>query len=120
MNLLFDPWITLRRRSGAVETVPPWQITDRHEDDPFTAFASVRPDFDGALAQFLIGLLQTALAPARSRDWRQRFEHPPAPDSLRRTFQSLAFAFELFGDGPRFLQDLTLEADAPSEERIER
>jgi CRISPR system Cascade subunit CasA len=35
-------------------------------------------------------------------------------------FQPLAFAFELFGAGPRFLQDLTLEADTPSEERIER
>ncbi|HSS52939.1 MAG TPA: type I-E CRISPR-associated protein Cse1/CasA [Thermoanaerobaculia bacterium] len=120
MNLLLDPWIPLRRRSGPVETVPPWQITDRHEDDPFTGFASVRPDFDGALAQFLIGLLQTALAPERARDWRQRFEPPPSPDTLREAFEPLAFAFELFGDGPRFLQDLTLEADEPSEERIER
>jgi CRISPR system Cascade subunit CasA len=120
MNLLFDPWIPLRRRSGVVETVLPWQITDRHEDDPFTGFASVRPDFDGALAQFLIGLLQTALAPERGREWRQRFDSPPSPESLREAFQPLAFAFELFGDGPRFLQDLTLEADDPSEERIER
>jgi CRISPR system Cascade subunit CasA len=119
-NLLFDPWLPLRRRSGAVETVPAWQITDRHEEDPFTGFASVRPDFDGALAQFLIGLLQTALAPARSRDWRQRFDSPPSPEILRDAFQPLAFAFELFGDGPRFLQDLTLEAEDPGEERIER
>jgi CRISPR system Cascade subunit CasA len=120
MNLLFDPWIPLRRRSGAVETVLPWQITDRHEEDPFTGFASVRPDFDGALAQFLIGLLQTALAPERGREWRQRFDSPPSPEFLREAFQPLAFAFELFGDGPRFLQDLTLEADDPDEERIER
>ena len=103
-----------------MEVIPPWQVTDRHEEDPFTAFASVRPDFDGALAQFLIGLLQTALAPERGREWRQRFESPPTPESLRAAFQRLAFAFELFGDGPRFLQDLTLETEDPGEERIER
>lgn len=120
MNLLLDPWIPLRRRSGAVETVPPWRITDRHQEDPFTGFASVRPDFDGALAQFLIGLLQTALPPEDPRDWRRRFGSPPSPDSLREAFQPLAYAFELFGDGPRFLQDLRLEEEDPSEERIER
>src|SRR5579872_7330717 len=120
MNLLLDPWIPLRRRSGVVEVVAPWQITDSEEADPFTGFASVRPDFDGALAQFLIGLLQTALPPEHPRAWRQRFEPPPTPESLREAFQPLASAFELFGDGPRFLQDLTLEADSPSEEDIER
>jgi CRISPR system Cascade subunit CasA len=101
--------------------VAPWQITDHHKEDPFTAFASVRPDFDGALAQFLIGLLQTASDdPERSHDWRQRFDSPPSPENLRDAFQPLAFAFELFGDGPRFLQDLTLEENDPGEERIER
>lgn len=120
MNLLFDPWIPLRRRSGAVETVPPWRITDRHEEDPFTGLASVRPDFDGTLAQFLIGLLQTALPPEHPRAWRQRFDSAPSPESLLEVFQPLAHAFELFGDGPRFLQDLTLEAEEPGEERIER
>src|SRR5579872_3760445 len=50
MNLLLDPWIPLRRRSGVVEVVAPWQITDSEEADPFTGFASVRPDFDGALS----------------------------------------------------------------------
>lgn len=120
MNLLLDPWLPLRRRSGDVETAAPWRITDRHEEDPFIAFAAVRPDFDGALAQFLIGLLQTAFSPTRARDWRQRFDPPPAPETLREAFQPLASAFELFGDGPRFLQDLTLETDAPGEEKIER
>jgi CRISPR system Cascade subunit CasA len=120
MNLLFDPWIPLRRRSGAVEMVAPWRITDHSEEDPFIGLASVRPDFDGALAQFLIGLLQTALPPQRDRDWRQRFDPPPSPETLRDAFQPLAFAFELFGEGPRFLQDLRLETDEPSEESIER
>jgi CRISPR system Cascade subunit CasA len=120
VNLLLDPWIALRRRSGAIETVAPWQINDRHAEDPFAGFASPRADFDGALAQFLIGLLQTTLPPARSREWRQRFNAPPSSEDLRQAFQPLAFAFELFGDGPRFLQDLTLENEEHGEEAIER
>src|SRR5580693_4909190 len=120
MNLLLDPWIPLRRRSGAVEVAAPWQITDRQEEDPYSGFASVRADFDGALAQFLVALLQAVLPPWRSGDWRHRFDAPPSPEALRESLQALAFAFELFGDGPRFLQDLTLAEDQPSEEGIER
>ena len=120
MNLLLDPWIPLCRQSGAVEVAAPWQITEGIEGKPFIGFGSVRPDFDGALAQFLVGLLQTAFAPERPRDWRQRFDTPPSPAALREAFQPLTFAFELFGEGPRFLQDLTLEADEPAEEGIER
>jgi CRISPR system Cascade subunit CasA len=120
MNLLLDPWIPLRRQSGAVEVAAPWQITEAIEGNPFIGFGSVRPDFDGALAQFLIGLLQTAFAPEHPRDWRLRFDSPPAAAALLEAFQPLAFAFELFGEGPRFLQDLTLEADEPAEEAIER
>ncbi|HEY2737733.1 MAG TPA: type I-E CRISPR-associated protein Cse1/CasA [Thermoanaerobaculia bacterium] len=109
MNLVRDPWIPIRRRSGAEERIAPWQITDRLDSDPVIALAAPRPDFDGALAQLWIGLLQTALPPARSREWRQRFDSPPSPEELRAALEPLAFAFELFGDGPRFLQDLTLE-----------
>lgn len=120
MNLLLDPWIPLRRRSGGVETIAPWQITERLDEDPLTGLASVRADFDGALAQFLVGLLQTALCPERPGDWRRGFATPPLPGALREALQPLAFAFELFGEGPRFLQDLTLETDSPLEESIEK
>src|ERR1700761_4844752 len=120
MNLLFDPWIPLRRRNGSVERAAPWQITEAVGETPFVAPASVRADFDGALIQFLIGLLQTAWPPQSPRDWRQRFDAPPAAEALRQAFEPFALAFELFGDGHRFLQDLTLEQEAPSEERIER
>lgn len=120
MNLLFDPWLPLRRQDGSVELAAPWQVTDRAGDDPFVGPASVRADFDGSLIQFLIGLLQTALPPQGPRAWRERFDSPPHPEALRRAFESFASAFELFGEGPRFLQDLTLERDEPSEEPIER
>ena len=61
-NLVRAAWIPVRRRSGAVEHIPPWRINDRIDEDPFVAFAWPRPDFDGAMHEFLIGLLSTAAA----------------------------------------------------------
>src|SRR6185295_1594186 len=91
-------------------------MTSGLQEDPIVWLASPRPDFDGAIAQLLIGLLQVVLAPERAREWRQLFDHPPAPDVLRAALEPLANAFELFGDGPRFLQDLTLEREVSFEE----
>lgn len=111
----------MRRRSGAEERIAPWQITDRLRDDPIVELASPRADFDGALAQFLIGLLQTAKEPRGSREWSALSDQPPAPEVLREAFEPLAPAFELLGDGPRFLQDLTLESGGGFEEHsVER
>ena len=58
--------------------------------------------------QFLIGLLQTALAPKDEEEWRRRFKTPPGSDELRAAFEPLRPFFEIDGGGPRFLQDLTL------------
>lgn len=120
MNVLRQPWISTRRRSGRRERIAPWQVTDRWYSDPIVRLASPRADFDGALAQFLVGLLQTALAPEDPRAWSERLSEPPEPDVLRAAFEPLAPYFELFGDGPRFLQDLELDATTGKEEPIER
>jgi len=111
MHLLNSSWIPIQRASGQVELIAPWRILD-HGDDPITALASARPDFDGALAQFLIGILQTAIAPATESEWRRRFRSPPKPEELREAFSKFDDAFELLGDGPRFFQDLTLAAES--------
>lgn len=105
-NLIRAAWLPVRRRSGAVERIPPWQITDGMADDPFVAVAWPRPDFDGAAHEFLIGLLSTAAAPEDDDAWADWWLSPPAPDDLQRRFASLAHAFDLDGPGPRFLQDL--------------
>jgi CRISPR system Cascade subunit CasA len=120
MNLLLHSWISIRRRSGHRERVAPWQVTDRWDSDPIVRLASPRADSDGALAQFLVGLLQTALAPEDPRAWSDLLDRPPDPDRLRAAFEPLAPHFELFGDGPRFLQDLKLDATNGKEEPIER
>lgn len=111
MNLIRYPWIPARRRSGATARIAPWQVTEDLAGDPITAFASPRPDFDGTLAQLLVGLLQATLAPANNRQWRERLKEPPSPQELRAALGPLTDAFELVGDGPRFLQDLTLGED---------
>jgi CRISPR system Cascade subunit CasA len=119
MNLLEAEWIPVRRLSGAQLMVAPWQVTEASAD-PIVALSSPRPDFDGALAQFLVGLLQTAFAPASESEWRRRFASPPKPEELREAFASFRLAFELFGDGPRFFQDLELSSADAEPKRIEK
>ena len=103
MNLLSENWIPIQRTRGTIEYVAPWQVTE--PDNPIVALASPRHDFNAALAQFLIGLLQTAAAPADSRQWGQWLEQPPSPEELRARFSGFEHAFELDGPGPRFMQD---------------
>ncbi len=105
LNLVRTPWIPLRRRSGRVERVEPFRVTDGIDDDPFVAFAWPRPDFNGAAHEFLIGLLVTAAAPENEDEWEDWWSAPPAPEALKARFESIADAFGLDGPGPRFLQD---------------
>ena len=113
--MLREHWIPARRRSGEVEWIAPWQITDSLEDDPFVAVAAPRPDFTAALTEFLIGLVTTAAAPKDDGAWRKLDSQPPDPEALRETFGKISFAFDLDGDGRRFLQDY--DADLPGDER---
>ena len=115
-NLMEEPWLPLRRRSGLLEWAPPWRISDRGGggDDPFQTLDPTRADLRGALMQFLVGLLQTAWPPANKRAWLAAWEKPPSPETLRKAFQRLAPAFNLDGPGPRFMQ-VELPAGAKAE-----
>ena len=106
MNLIHDAWIPIRRKNGEETRIAPWEVTTRYSDDPIVALAAPRPDFNGALIQFLIGLLQTTCAPDSPRTWREWLRNPPSPEELHVKFEPVAYAFELDGDGPRFMQDL--------------
>lgn len=103
MNLIHDAWIPVDRESGPNQRIAPWQITDT--DDPVLRLAAPRPDFNGALLQFYIGLLQTACAPDDLNQWAEWLDRPPTPEDLRQRFEPFQYAFELDGDGPRFMQD---------------
>ncbi|MBF0169349.1 MAG: type I-E CRISPR-associated protein Cse1/CasA [Alphaproteobacteria bacterium] len=132
-NLIHETWIPVSRADGARQWIAPWQITEGlNGPDPITALDWPRPDFNGACLELLIGLLTTAMAPKDEDGWAALWENPPAPEALKAAFEPLAFAFNLDGDGPRFLQELggmdsptqrslaSLLIDQPGEQGIER
>ena len=105
MNLLHDPWMPVRDAAGQRH----WITADQLSDPQWLAFDADRPDFNGALAQFAIGLLQTTTPVGDSIGWRGLFNTPPTASLLRQWFEPVAAAFELDGDGPRFMQDRYLK-----------
>ncbi|HET8789605.1 MAG TPA: type I-E CRISPR-associated protein Cse1/CasA, partial [Modicisalibacter sp.] len=111
MNLLSDPWLPFRFRDGGIGYRPPSAIADPDVVD----LALPRADFQGAAYQWLIGLLQTAMPPESNAQWADRFDVLPSEDELEAALAPFASAFELGGDGPRFMQDLDpLDESKPS------
>jgi len=104
-NLIDARWIPVILRDGTTTKIAPWEVTDKFEENPVVSLDAPRPDFNGALVQFLIGLVQTAAAPQNGSEWRKILTEPPTPDDLKERFSSVRHAFELGGDGPRFMQD---------------
>ncbi|MFH1096720.1 MAG: type I-E CRISPR-associated protein Cse1/CasA, partial [Candidatus Desantisbacteria bacterium] len=104
MNLINDEWIPVRLKNSTIRTIAPWQITE----EEIIELASPRPDFNGAMIQFLIGLLQTTCAPEYPKDWRQRLTNPPTSEELKQAFTPIQHAFNLDGEKPRFMQDSSL------------
>lgn len=107
MNLINDPWIPAMRADGSQCLIAPWQIAET--DNPVVELAAPRPDFQGALYQFLIGLLQTAFTPEDSDEWLEFWKRKPKPQQYKITLSRFAEAFELNNpDGAAFLQDFSL------------
>ncbi len=86
MNLINDPWIPVRHLNGGPNLITPWQITEHHNTNPIITLDAPRPDFNGALAQFLIGLLQTTTAIKYKHEWGRVSQNPPSPEELREQF----------------------------------
>lgn len=107
MNLITDPWIPVIRQNQQPDVIAPWQIAET--DNPVVEITAPRADFQGALYQLLIGLLQTAFAPEDEDQWDDYWQAPPAATELKIQLQQLAFAFELENPrGAAFLQDYDL------------
>ena len=105
MNLLHEPWLPVRRRDGSRD----WIAPDGLSDPDIVAFDAARPDFNGALAQFAIGLLQTTTPMDSPIAWEQLFANPADAATLNNWFAPVAAAFEFDGEGARFMQDRTLK-----------
>ena len=108
MNLINDTWIPVVREDGTHCRIAPWQVAET--DNPVVEVAAPRPDFQGGLYQFLIGLLQTCLPPTDADEWEERFEDIPSVETLKAAFSKVSAAFELTSDvgKPAFLQDLDM------------
>lgn len=103
MNLIEDPWLDVIDRSGGVQRIEPHRIGEPQ----WLSCHPARPDFRGAQYQWLIGLLQTAWAPADEDEWLDRWHSPPDAAQLQAALRPWVDAFSLAeADGPAFLQDL--------------
>jgi CRISPR system Cascade subunit CasA len=113
MNLLTDPWLPFKCRDGDINYRPVSAITSPDVID----LALPRADFQGGAYQFLIGLLQTAYAPANIDEWIDRFQSAPSSAVLEKALDTFVTSFQVDGDGPLFMQDqdhLTKESPVPA------
>ncbi|QIB64629.1 type I-E CRISPR-associated protein Cse1/CasA [Kineobactrum salinum] len=101
LNLCKDPWLLFRLTSGDTAMLPLKELGREDLRD----IVMPRQDFYGATWQFLIGILQTAFPPQDEDKWLEYYQTPPSPDELAKALAKIEHAFELFGDGPCFMQD---------------
>ncbi len=104
-NLLTTPWIPIQRQRSGSGVIAPYQLTADWQSDPVMALDWPRADFRIATLELLIGLLATTCPPWGGNDWLDRWQAPPDPDALAAALAPYAHAFDLDGEGPRFLQD---------------
>lgn len=105
MNLLYDKWIPVKRINGECDEISPISLLEDTMDNPVKSVNTVRPDFDGAVLQFLIGLYQVLLSPKDDDEWSELLESPPNMDSLSEKIDLIAPAFVLDEGEFRFMQD---------------
>lgn len=104
MNLLTSNWLAGLKTSGARGALSPLEVGEEGWQD----IIAIRPDFRGALYQFLIGVLQLAYAPEDTDEWKERYEEPPGKSELAEALKAYLPAFELDVEGPAFMQDYDL------------
>ncbi len=104
-NLIEERWIPIKRRDGTEERIAPWEVTPSFANNPAITINAPRPDFNGALIQFLIGLVQTTMTPGDKIEWKAKLKTPPTMEEMKAATMKVRHAFELGGNGPRFMQD---------------
>lgn len=106
LNLLTDRWLHVHLANGEEKQICPADIGRNDLCD----LIAPRADFRGALYQMLVGLLQTAFAPANRKEWKRYWETPPDAETLATALEPLKTAFGLDAPlgKPAFMQDLDL------------
>ncbi len=108
LNLLRDPWIPVVMRDGSRHVIAAWQMADPN----IAALDWPRMDLNIACLELLIGLVYLADPPEDDDDWAER--RTLDPERLRERLVRFESAFNLLGEGPRFLQDLEPLSGEPS------
>lgn len=101
-NLLDEAWIPVKGQNAHIKVCEIVRPDIIGLDAP-------RADFNAALIQFLIGLLQTVMAPETPREWRNYYTNPPTEAELQVKLDTIKEAFYLDGDGFRFMQDSSIQ-----------
>lgn len=118
-NLIHDQWMPVRRQDGTTDIIAPYQFTENINTNPIVVLDTPRPDFNGALIQFLIGLVQTTMAPKDNGEWRRGLSNPPSSEKLKNAFENVSNYFYFEEDGARFMQDYELrDGDALKIDKI--
>lgn len=97
-NLLKERWIPVLRKNGETALITPAEISRSDLVRPQWP----RSDLDTGCLELLIGLVYIACPPVDRVEWMRGFSRPP---DLARAFEWLEPAFDLFGDGHRFMQE---------------
>ncbi|GFM37363.1 type I-E CRISPR-associated protein Cse1/CasA [Desulfovibrio psychrotolerans] len=111
-NLLSDQWLPVILSDGGRTRIAPWELTATPAP---VALDVPRPDFGGAMLEFLVGCVQTMIPPHSNKDKQAWRKTPPQPETLRAAMEPFFPHFFLLGERPLFMQDLTL---TPEEENV--
>lgn len=121
-NLIQSPWLPARRRRSGPVWITPAEIAPGADgDDPIEALAFPRPDWNGHVSEFLIGLIKLGMNPKGPRGWRAGWTDPPSAADLAARLAPFVSAFNGDGPGPLAFQDLDLLEgikDSPIEELL--
>lgn len=99
LNLISDAWIPVRMKDGTRRIISPHQIANPDIAAPDWP----RADLNLACYELLIGLVFMAAPPEDIYAWE---DGALTSDELKARLSAYAGAFDLLGDGPRFVQDL--------------
>lgn len=117
LNLLCDDWLPVVREEGTRTVIRPSQVSETV--NPVVSIDWPRADHRIATLELLVGLLATACPPEGGDAWLDWWERAPTVADLDRAFEPLIGAFNLDGDGPRFMQaPVDLETEPQLIERL--
>jgi CRISPR system Cascade subunit CasA len=106
LNILFDAWLPVEAADGSLSIVAPVDIPG----SAAVRVAHARADYSALATELLIDIFQTVCAP-RSNDERIEYTECGKLPVLAQ-FENLRAAFEVAGDGARFMQAAKADPEA--------